>query len=202
MKNILIFFFLFCGMSFTNAQSACIDLPYTNVLYRGVKNQVVVNVSGYPNHEAFIEVENGRIEKVSSGVYTLYPGAEKVCTITAGAKNANSRVVLKKADYRVSDIPAPTLYLSKQISGSEVSREGAIFEVRMSFHVPIHTSFTVSEWEASCGERKISGKTDDLQKLQEFIENSEIGNQLIITGKSVGGDEKERSFGGVWILKE
>lgn len=68
--------------------------------------------------------------------------------------------------------------------------------------MPLRTSFTVTEWEASYGDQTISGGPHDLDKITEFISTLEPGGQLIITGKSLGEDEKERPFGGVWMIVE
>ncbi|MCR9173507.1 MAG: hypothetical protein NXI10_13485 [bacterium] len=202
MRNLLLILFLGLGTNVINAQSACIDLVNMNVLYRGVNNQVVVGISGYPDHSALVMIDNGELEEISVGVYTILPGDGKLCTISVYAKSDDSQVLLKKAQYRVSNLPDPTVYLGGKVSGNEVSALDAALEVRMSYQIPVRTNFTILNWEATYNDHSITGNTNDLQVLYEFISALEPGGTMVIKGKAERQDGQVCLFGGVWDLVE
>ena len=85
-----------------------IELTDLNVLYRGYPNKVEASGSGYQTTS--LSGSNATVSKSGKG-YIVKPGKGRSATLTVTGKNADgASKVLKKGEYRVSNLPDPVLF--------------------------------------------------------------------------------------------
>ena len=85
----------------------------------GVKNPISVSVAGVPSGEVKIRGENAKIDKVSSGKYTVKPVKVGKAKIIISGGNLKST----EFEYRVKNIPDPICQLGKKSGGKMSAAE-------------------------------------------------------------------------------
>jgi gliding motility-associated protein GldM len=127
-----------------------VSLPEMNVLYRGYKNIVQGVASGY---DQTILAGNGvTLTKTATG-YVGSPGAGRECSITVSGKNSvtNKTVSLGQFKFRVSNLPAPAVFLGTIGTGSSVGKSAVASMTKLFAkyppEIPLLADFSVASWE-------------------------------------------------------
>jgi hypothetical protein len=147
--------------------SGSIELPQLNVLYRGYDNIVRVSASGYESAE--LGGNGVSISRSGDGYVVKTNGSGRTVQLSVIGKSSNGKTaVLRKTDFRVLNLPDPTLYWGAVKSGGNVPADLRIF-AKLGPEVPLNANFQILRWELSTGDRPVSGTGNDLSAAQQFI---------------------------------
>ncbi|MCR9172191.1 MAG: hypothetical protein NXI10_06850 [bacterium] len=182
--------------------TGAIELTELNVLYRGYPNKVMASGSGYETYS--LSGSNVSISGNPNSGYIVKPGGGKSATLSITGKNADgSSSVLKKGNYRVSNLPDPVLYWGGSKSGVKGSRSSRALLAKYTPEIPLEASFKVTKWTASAPGLKgapPSGLGGSLAPAGALITAAPPGTALSITATVVGPDGIARQIGGSWPL--
>lgn len=182
--------------------SGAIELTDLNVLYRGYPNNVMASGSGYETYS--LSGSNVSISAKGQDQYVVKPGGGRSATLSITGKNADgTSSVLKKSDYRVSNLPDPVLYWGAAKSGEKGSRSSRILQAKYTPEIPLKANFKVTKWTASAPGLKGAppqGAGGNLGAAGPLISNAPPGTALSVTATVVGPDGIARQVGGSWGL--
>ena len=169
-----------------------VSLPEMNVMYRGYKNIVQGVASGYD--QTVLTGSGVTLTKTATG-YVGSPGAGRTCEITVAGKNSitNKTVTLGKFPFRVSNLPAPQVFLGTIATGSSVGKS-AIAGMTKLFakyppEIPLSADFAVSSWEISVAgaPKSASGSGPGLTpEAMSLIKQAKPGSKVSISAKYKG----------------
>lgn len=169
-----------------------VSLPEMNVMYRGYKNVVQGVASGYD--QTVLTGSGVTLTKTATG-YIGNPGAGRTCEITVAGKNSitNKTVTLGKFPFRVSNLPAPQVFLGTIATGSSVGKS-AIAGMTKLFakyppEIPLSADFAVSSWEISVAgaPKSASGSGSGLTpEAMSLIKQAKPGSKVSISAKYKG----------------
>lgn len=125
-----------------------VSLPEMNVLYRGYENKVIGVASGYD--QTVLTGSNVSLTKSGDG-YIGKPGSGKTCSITVSGKSTatNKTVQLAKVDFRVMNLPPPSLYFGAVPDGNTASKAETRLFAKYGPEIPLKANFVVLKWELS-----------------------------------------------------
>ena len=178
-----------------------IELTDLNVLYRGYPNAVEASGSGYQTTS--LSGSNVSISKSGKG-YIVKPGKGKSATLSVTGKNADgASKVLKKGNYRVSNLPDPTLYWGAAKSGAKGSKSSRLLQAKYSPEIPLKANFTLVSW--TCFAPGLKGKPPtgaggNIGGAGPLINALKPGSGISFTCKVRGPDGITRQIGGGWSL--
>ena len=123
-----------------------VSLPEMNVLYRGYPNKVIGVASGYD--QTVLTGSNVSLSKSGDG-YIGSPGSGKTCSITVSGKSTatNKTVQLAKVDFRVMNLPPPSLYFGAVADGGTASKAETRLFAKYGPEIPLKADFSVLKWE-------------------------------------------------------
>jgi hypothetical protein len=129
--------------------SGAISLPEMNVLYRGYQNKVKGAVSGYTDYS--LSMSNGSISK-SGDVYIAKPGGGREATISiTGIAADGSKASVGKEEFRVRNLPNPTIKLGSLWDGAEASSASIKAMTRLFAkyppEIPLAANFSVVSYK-------------------------------------------------------
>ncbi len=169
-----------------------VSLPEMNVMYRGYKNVVQGVASGYD--QTVLTGSGVTLTKTATG-YIGSPGAGRTCEVTVAGKNSitNKTVTLGKFPFRVSNLPAPQVFLGTISTGSSVGKS-AIAGMTKLFakyppEIPLSADFAVSSWEISVAgaPKSASGTGPGLTpEAMGLIKQAKPGSKVSISAKYKG----------------
>jgi gliding motility-associated protein GldM len=169
-----------------------VSLPEMNVLYRGYQNKVDGVASGYA--QTILSGNGVTLTKSGTG-YIGSPGAARECTITVSGKNTitNKTVSLGVFKFRVSNLPAPQVYLGTLATGSTVSKSavGSMNKLFAKYppEIPLNATFDVASWEVnvSGAPRSVSGSGAMLSsEALSLLKQAKAGSKVSISAKYRG----------------
>jgi len=169
-----------------------VSLPEMNVLYRGYNNKIEGVASGY---DQTVLAGNGVTLTKSGTGYIGKPGAGRECSISISGKNSvtNKTVSLGVFKFRVSNLPAPQVYLGTIATGSSVGRSAVASMSRLFAkyppEIPLSAAFDVSSWEVtvSGAPRSISGTGPTLSgEATSLLKQAKPGAKISISAKYKG----------------
>ena len=122
-----------------------------NVFYRNYENLIEGVASGYD--QTIITPGSGSPQLIKSGkIYIVKPGVGRTCSLSISGKNSvtNKTVILGTYDYKVVNLPKPTLYIGtledgKDYSASTVKSVRKIFE-RYPPEILLNANFKAISW--------------------------------------------------------
>ncbi len=129
--------------------SGSIELPELNVLYRGYDNKVLATASGFPS--TVITGSGATLAASSDGMYIARPtGGGRTAKLTVSGKTADGKTVaLRSVEYRVLNLPKPTMYWGGVEDGGTANpREKFIF-TKYGPEVPLNAAFNIISWEVN-----------------------------------------------------
>ena len=169
-----------------------VSLPEMNVLYRGYKNKVDGVASGYA--QTILSGNGVTLTKNGTG-YIGSPGAARECSITVSGKNTvtNKTVSLGVFKFRVSNLPAPQVYLGTLGTGQSVSKSavGSMNKLFAKYppEIPLNAAFDVASWEVnvSGAPRSVSGTGAMLStEALSLLKQAKAGSKVSISAKYKG----------------
>lgn len=98
--------------------NAVISATKMNVLYVGVDNPVTATVSGVPNENISVRIDNGTITRAPGGGYIVRPReAGKTATITLSALVGGTQKTMGTMLFRVKEVPDPVAKIGDKKGG-------------------------------------------------------------------------------------
>ncbi len=195
MPNKFIFAFIFCcNLQFGNAQLAqgFIAIPEYNVLYRGYGNKLFV---GATNGDTTLRLVSDKclFERVGDYWIAKPKTGDRELTITIVN---SSNEVLGSYTYRLSNLPAPQLYLGTILTGGKESPEtlqaNTTLFARYPPEVVINGQFQIESWELSIvGEKaeSIKGNGPELSaEARDKLKTVKPGTKVKFTARYRGMD--------------
>jgi len=178
-----------------------IELPELNVLYRGYPNKVDPTASGYPG--TVLTGSNCSISK-SGAIYVAKPGKGAKAYLTVSGKSADGKTVqLKKVEYRVTNLPDPTLYWGSAKSGKKAAKSSRLLMAKYPPEIPLKASFKIVKWTCFAPGLKgapPTGAGGNLGSAGPLINAVKPGTGLSFNATVRGPDGIARQIGGSWSI--
>jgi hypothetical protein len=186
--------------------SGAVSLPEMNVLYRGYDNKILGAVSGYTNYT----LSGVNVNLSKSGEFWIgKPGAGKTCTINiAGVAEDGSSANVGKFEFRVQNLPAPSVYLGALEDGSEAAGGTIRAQTRLFAkyppEIPLNAVFSIVSWEVSVAgaPRSEKGSGPSLSpKALSLIKQAQPGGTITFMTVTRGPDGKNRKKSAAFQVK-
>jgi hypothetical protein len=178
-----------------------IELPDLNVLYRGYNNKVLPVASGYP--QTVLGAPGCSISK-SGEFYIVRPGAGNKTKMSVSGKTADGKTVnLRTVEYRVSNLPDPTLYWGSAKSGSKAAKSSRLLVAKYPPEIPLAAEFTVLKWTCFAPGLKgapPTGAGGNIGSAGPLINAVQPGAGLSFNCTVKGPDGIARQIGGSWSI--
>jgi hypothetical protein len=169
-----------------------ISQPGLNVFYRNYENIIEGVASGYD--QCILTPGAGSPQLIKNGTaYIVKPGAGRTCSIHISGKNSvtGKIVLLGTYDYRVMNMPKPTLYLgtleSAKYPAVTIKSMRALF-VKYPPEILLNSKFDVGTWTMKLnGGKEIEGSGQGINDAaQNLLRQVKPGDQLTIFSKYKG----------------
>ena len=106
-----------CFVSSLSFGQVALGMPEYNVVYRGYDNKFVIG-AGEDTRFVVLESTQAEVFRGDSCFYVRPNGPEKTLTLTM--KNLKENKVLKTYEYRVLNLPVPSVYIGSALEGTTV----------------------------------------------------------------------------------
>lgn len=181
--------------------SGSIELPELNVLYRGYNNMVNITASGYPSGD--LSVTNATKSKSGDG-FIVKPGKGKTSTLTVMGKTVDGKSVkLKSLDFRVQNLPDPSLFWGGKKSGDKGNKNSALLQAKYGDGIPLKAEFTILKWKFLAPGLKgapPTGAGGSIGSVSSLIRAVQAGTGISFVCDVKGPDGIVRKVGGSWTL--
>ncbi len=160
--------------------SGSIEIPGYNLLYRTYDNIVDPTASGFP--ETVLTGSGVSITK-SNGMYVVRPtGNSKEATLIVSGKTKDGKIVqLKRVNYKVSNLPKPTLYWGGSASGEPGSIHNTSLIAKYGPEIPLNVKFDILSWEVQIsGAAPQKGTGNSIASLKNFLKAAPKGSSVNI----------------------
>lgn len=158
--------------------SGSIELPELNVLYRGYENKVRVSASGYES--ADLGGNGVNITRSGDGYIVKPMGSGRTVQLSVTGRSSNGKTaVLRRTDFRVLNLPDPSMFWGAVKSGGIAPPDLRLF-MKYGPEVPLNANFSVVKWEMTIGERSVSGLGNDLTPGQPMIRAVPKGKTITV----------------------
>lgn len=201
--NYLLAFSLFIFAPNTNAQvsAAVIDLPASQVFYRGIDNLVDVKVVNLQSKSVTLSGTGVQIWHKDSSEWRVRPiGRSKNVMLSVSYVDADSTIEIGRKYFKVRNLPAPLLYWGGKKESTMVDNQARTLTAKYPNEIPIEASFTVERWTLYYGNEKISGTGSDLTGADEFLKSVGHGKPLTVKATVLGPDGIMRRITGCWFV--
>lgn len=179
--------------------SGSIEMEEMNVLYRGYENKVNATASGYP--ETQLSGDNVTISKNGTG-YIVKPKSGGSATLTVSGRTPDGKVVqLKRMNFKVRNLPKPTLYWGAAEDGGKANSSRVLIP-KFTPDIVLNAQFKVIEWTCFSSMMKgppVKGKSSDLSALSGIYNNAPAGSFITIQARVVGPDNIIQNINGTWM---
>lgn len=194
---------LACFVSSFSFGQVALAMPEYNVVYRGYDNKFEIG-AGIDTRFVVLESNQAEVFRGDSCFYVRPTGPEKTITITM--KNLKENKVLKTYEYRVLNLPVPSVYIGSALEGTTVVtldqelvrvgyEENAVlqsagFDV-ISYEV---TSVSIANPLPSINGSKITAEVmDALTKAKAANKGNPITFNLVVQAKGKDGLIRKRT---------
>jgi gliding motility-associated protein GldM len=160
--------------------SGSIEIPGYNLLYRTYDNIVDPTASGFP--ETVLTGTNVTIQK-SNGMYIVTPnGSARDATLVVSGKTSTGKIVqLKRVNYKVSNLPKPTLYWGGSASGEPVTISNTSLIAKYGPEIPLNVKFDILSWDVQItGGAPQKGSGNSLASLTGYLKAAPKGSLVSI----------------------
>ncbi len=170
-----------------------IELPEMNILYRGYPNQVQATASGYD--QTRLTGDGVDIRNSSDGYIVKPTTSGRTATLrVSGVNNVTGRTaVLKTVQYRVRNLPKPSMYAGTVESGETVSKPTLCSITRLFSRypssIPLKATFNVDKYRITVSgmNRSVEGSGPVLSSdAKSLLCQAQPGSTVTIEGKFVG----------------
>lgn len=187
--------------------TGAVSLPEMNVLYRGYDNKVSGAASGYPSFE-IVGKSNVSIRK-SGTEHIASPGSGREAKIDiVGVAEDGSKASLGTFDFRVQNLPSPSIYFGALEEGAEAAAGVIKAQTRLFAkyppEIPLAAKFDLVSWEVNVtgAPKPESGNGANLSpKALNLIKQAQKGTSISIMTNVKGPDGKIRKKGGIFKVK-
>lgn len=178
--------------------SGSIELPELNVLYRGYRNQVNATASGFERTE--LNASGANVTRDGSGYIVTPNGTSRTATLSVVGRSSNGRsVVLKTLQFRVLNLPDPSLYWGASKSGGRVPAGDYRIFPKFGPEIPLNAQFKAISWTVSAaGTREVSGTGNDLSAAQGLIRAVPAGKDITVSVWVLDPNQTRRRISGVF----
>ncbi len=90
-----------------------------NILYIGIENPISIAISNVSSKDLIVKTDNG-ILKGENGIYQIKPGKGSELSVSVYALRGKDTVYVGHSDFRLKNIPAPTIYIGNKTGTSEI----------------------------------------------------------------------------------
>lgn len=182
-----------------------VSLPDMNVLYKGYDNKVMGTASGFPADKISLSGSGCTISK-SGNFYIARPGSGSTAKISVmGKKDDGTSVNLGTFEFRVKNLPPPSIYLGSIVDGSTVSKSNLKAQTRLFAkygpEIPLNVSFSVVSWSMSVtgAPREVKGTGSALNsQAKAMIKGVQPGGMVSFMVQVKGPDGIARKKSGTF----
>ncbi len=183
--------------------SGSIELPELNVLYRGYKNKVNATASGFP--VTALTGTGVTLSPTSDGMYIARPSSGRTAKLTVSGRTADGRTVaLKTVEYRVLNLPKPTMYWGSVEDGGRGSKVERNIFTKYGNDVPLNAQFRIIAWEVSV-QGAIGFKSGSGSKLSDgtlaMFRTAGSGKRVNYRLKVMGPDNVQRNVNASFVIR-
>ena len=160
--------------------SGSIEIPGYNLLYRTYDNIVDPTASGFPKT---VLTGSGVSITKSNGMYVVRPtGNSKEATLIVSGKTKDGKIVqLKRVNYKVSNLPKPTLYWGGSAPGEPGSINNTSLIAKYGPEIPLNVKFDILSWEVQIsGAAPQKGTGNSIASLKNFLKAAPKGSSVNI----------------------
>lgn len=183
--------------------SGSIELPELNVLYRGYENKVNATASGFPS--TALSGSGAALTPTSDGMYIAKPSSGRTANLTVSGRTADGRTVaLKTVEYRVLNLPKPTMYWGAVEDGNPGSKSERNIFTKYGSDIPLNAQFRIKSWtvyvEGAIGKQQGLGSQLSDAALAMF-RAAGSGKRVNFNLKVIGPDNVERNVNGSFTIR-
>ncbi len=177
--------------------SGSIELPELNVLYRGYQNKVRATASGFEKTE--LTASGASITRNGEEYRVVPSGSGRTAHLSVIGKSSDGRsVTLKRMEFRVMNLPDPTLYWGASKSGGQVPAGDLKLFAKLGPEIPLDAKFQVLSWEVSCGDRPVTGTGNNMAAASGLIKAVPSGRDISVTTWVLDPSGTRRRISGVF----
>jgi len=207
MKFTLITFLIICFNSISQNSGTFIYVPNYNVLYRGYHNPVEFGVTDGSNYRITLEGLELKTDttffsdKFGHGsdvvrYYLLPTGRGRNAKVTF--IDTLNRDTLGIHEFRLANLPDPTLYWGGAKDGERASIKETIIFAKYGPEIPMRAEFTVTSWNIINENDTITGTGSKISTAESFLSKIEVNTTLQILTTVIGPDGISRIIKGEW----
>lgn len=192
-----------CFISSFSFGQVALAMPEYNVVYRGYDNKFEIG-AGADTRFVVLESTQAEVFRGDSCFYVRPTGPEKTITITM--KNLKENKVLKTVEYRVLNLPVPSVYIGNALEGTTVvSLDQALVRVGYEENAVLQSAgFDVISYEVNSvsiekplgvitGAKITPEVIDALRKAREASKDKPITFNLVVQAKGKDGLIRKRT---------
>lgn len=182
---------------------AALESPELNVLYRGYANKIIPAVSNNQGKTIILSSEGTQISKPEGTDYFVAkPGRDSKVSIAISLTDGHDTTFVREVEYRVSNLPDPTLYLGKSRIGSAADINATELHVKYPAEVPLKASFQITKWSITVNGETISGTGNNIKSASELLQNASDGAVVFVQLNILSSDGITRMRTGNWIVEK
>jgi hypothetical protein len=198
MKTTLILFLICSSLSFgQNDPIGAIEHTDFNILYRGYSNQLAVAVTNNQGGEVILTCSNcDTIYPTHKNNYIIKPGNRKTALLKISIIQGDSVRVVKEVEYRVSQLPNPTLFWGAVKSGQRALVWSRLILAKYTAEIPLKADFHVKKWKMTINGESCDGTGSNLSSADEFLKTIIGDGEIMFEAEVVGPDGLSRTIYG------
>lgn len=203
MKTLLTLFSIsFALILQAQTPTAALETPDINMLYRGYANKIIPAVTNSNGKQIILSGKGISLNKTSDGYYIAKPGRGKTASISIYLADKKDTTFIKEVEYRVSNLPDPSLYLGKARIGSSADIHATELHVKYIPEIPLKAEFKVKKWSITVNEETISGTGKSIKSASELLKNAPNGAVVMVNVDVLGEDGITRMRTGNWVVEK
>ncbi|MDG1658653.1 MAG: GldM family protein [Crocinitomicaceae bacterium] len=181
--------------------SGSIELPELNVLYRGYSNRVNATASGFQHT---VLTGTGVSLTRSGDFHIVKPqGTSRTAFLTVSGKTSGGRTVaLKRVEYRVLNLPNPTMYWGSVKNGGRAAKSENYIFAKYGNDIPLRANFSIQSWEitvqGAMGSKKGTG--NNIQSARALLSATPSGRAVSFTIWVLDPSNIRRKITGVFTV--
>ena len=177
--------------------SGSIEMPEFNVLYRGYNNKVNATASGFESTE--LNASGATLSRNGQQYVVRPTGSGRTAHLTVSGRTGDGRAVpLKRVEYRVLNLPDPTLYWGATKAGGRIPVGDTRIFMKYGPSIPLDARFTIERWEMSAGTQPVGGTGNNVSPATGLIRAMRPGMKVAVTCWVRGPDGILRTVSGVF----
>ncbi len=187
----------------STAQTAALESPELNILYRGYANKVIPAVTNNNGKQIILSGKGVNIEKpIDQNYYILNPGRDRAVSISISLADEQDTSFVRKVEYRVHNMPDPYLYLGKSRENQNADINATKLFAKYPPEIPLNAKYRVMKWTIIVNDETRSGTGNDISSASEIINTAPNDSQVIATVTVQGPDGIFRKKTGSWIVQK